>query len=101
MSDRRIVYIRATDRRALYVFSQRKYETVGRYFLIQTFYYPDEDGGWVEWDPYYLRVGDMVRVRYTNPNDSRVYVRPVDIGIESRFVDEPRIHIKHPEYLFA
>lgn len=101
MSDRRIVYIRATDRRPLYIFSKRKYEPVGKYFLIDSYYSPSEEGGWIKGDPYFLRVGDQVRVRYINPDDKRVYVRPVDIDIQSRFTDEPNIRIKDPSYLFA
>lgn len=90
MSFRRIVYIRATDRRPLYIF------TKGRFCLITTFFALTEDGQLIEGDPGVLRVGDVVRVRYSNPRDGRMYAQSVDIDEHSWFSDEPRIEKRLP-----
>lgn len=92
---RRIVYIRATDQRPLYI------ERKGKFYLITTFLVWTDDGQLVNSDPYFLRVGDVVRVRYVNPYDGRVYTPSVDIDIDSSFIDEPRIARQHPQYIFV
>lgn len=98
---RPIVYIRAAALPRLYVHSKRPYEPIGRYFPIEIYYFPAGYGEWVAHKPTCLRGGDRVLVRYLNPTDGRVYTRPVDIDLESRFTDDPRIHTKHPDYIFA
>lgn len=100
--DHRIVYIRATDRPSLYVFAQGKYDSSGKYFPIESFYFIDEGGSLASWDPYLLRVSDVVRIRYMNPHDKRIYFRPIEIDVTTSFSDDPRLGRLFPDrYVFA
>jgi hypothetical protein len=92
MSDRRIVYIRATDLRPLYVKSK------GKYYLIEACLSPDRMTAYFG---YFLRVSDHVRVKYKNESDGRIYLLHVEVDLDTEFTDDPRIGLKNPNYVFA
>ncbi len=100
--DHRIVYIRAIDKPPLYVLAQGKHDPIGKYFPIEYFYFTDEGGSLVSWDPYLIRVGDIVRIRYVNPHDKRTYFRPIEVDVATSFSDDPRLGRLFPDrYVFA
>lgn len=91
MSDRSIVYIRATDQRPLYI------QIKGKLYRIVAYYSPNMEGEWVECKPYYLREGDRVKVYSVNPLNGLTYSPYVEIDKNSWFTDNPKLSsLKYP-----